>query len=174
MEQFWSALVFSPVGIMEAQGHSGGIWILSAKTGFRATVVDSFHQCLSIEISCGTRKWVCTAVYAHPTPTIRSGLWEHLKNLRRTIDKSWLMLSDFTEVLLPSEVIGGIFSHARAVVFAEMIDERHLIDLGANGERFTWFRSNQGARRLAKRLGRALGDVSWRNQFPEAFVTNLP
>ena len=123
---------------------------------------------------CRNKSWVCSAVYANPVPSVHRELWHFLKNRRSRIDKPWLILGDFNEVLLPSEVRGGVFIQSRASEFAEVVDDCQLIDLGAYGGKYTWSRYNQGSTRIAKRLDRAFGDVSWRNQFPEAFVTNLP
>ena len=75
------------------------------------------------------------------------------------MNKPWLLLGEFNEIFLPSKSRGGAFIHSKATAFAEMVDECHLVDLGAYGGTFTWFRSNQGANKVAKRLDRAFGDV---------------
>ena len=92
----------------------------------------------------------CNAIYAHPTLTIRSNLWVYLKHLRSLVSKPWMLLGDFNEVLLPSESHGGVFVSSKAMAFAESVDECLLIDLGACGGRFTWFRTNKGTRKVAK------------------------
>ncbi|XP_020218787.1 uncharacterized protein LOC109802010 [Cajanus cajan] len=53
-----------------------------------------------------------------------------------------------------------------------LIDDCNLLDLGATGLRFTWYRNQLGFP-LAKRLDRALCDTKWQTLFPNAFVENL-
>nr|KYP46578.1 Transposon TX1 uncharacterized [Cajanus cajan] len=61
---------------------------------------------------------------------------------------------------------------ARASQFVQLIDDCNLLDLGATGLRFTWYRNQLGSV-LAKRLDRALCDTQWQTLFPNAFVENL-
>ena len=55
-----------------------------------------------------------------------------------------------------------------------MLDDYDLMDLGAFGGQFTWFRDRQGSTCLAKKLDRVLADIPWRMAFPEATIENLP
>lgn len=56
------------MAVEEAQGHSGGIWILASQSSwFSFNVVDSMHQCVSIRISVGNHAWVGTTVFASLT-----------------------------------------------------------------------------------------------------------
>src|ERR1044072_222170 len=114
--------------------------------------------------------WLCMQVL---NQTQREALWQHLKSLRPTIQQPWMMIGDFNEVCTPAETLGGEFHENRALQMISVMDECNLIDLGAIGTRFTWERWHQGERVLAKRLDRAMGDVSWRMLFPEAYVEHL-
>jgi len=84
-----------------------------------------------------------------------------------------MLIEDFNEVLLPSESIGGVFSHVRAGKFGDVLSACNLTDLEAKGFKFTWHRYIQGVRHLAKKLDRALVDLEWQDKFREAFVENL-
>ena len=68
----------------------------------------------------------------------------------------------------------GVFIHSRADKFAAVLEACELLDLGADGQKFTWFRKCSGVRTMAKRLDRALSNLAWRHEFPEAFLENLP
>ncbi|XP_020225484.1 uncharacterized protein LOC109807377 [Cajanus cajan] len=61
---------------------------------------------------------------------------------------------------------------SRASQFVQLIDECNLLDLGAKGLRFTWYRK-QLKSVLAKHLDKALCDTHWQTLFPNAFVENL-
>jgi hypothetical protein len=82
-------------------------------------------------------------------------------------------MGDFNEIVLPSEVKGGIFSVNSADKFSEVIEKCRLIDLGATGSLYTWYRKESGVLKIAKCLDRAFGDSTRRTLFPEAYVENL-
>lgn len=71
-KRFWDRAAFSLVGIEEAQGHAGGIWVLkNNNTTFNVFVRESMHQAVTFTISRGRQTWACTAVYASPTNSLR-------------------------------------------------------------------------------------------------------
>ena len=174
VRNFWNNLGYTVEGLVEAQGFLGGIWMLTSGGSFSCTLVDCFHQCVTVEVGCGDKKWVSSAIYASPIPTIRSQLWDYLARLRNSISHPWILMGDFNDILLPSEVKGGAFYASRAKAFTDMMENCQLVDMGAYGNKFTWFRSGQNSNSIAKRLDRALADINWRNAFPDAFVENLP
>ncbi|XP_057432083.1 uncharacterized protein LOC130724829 [Lotus japonicus] len=55
-----------------------------------------------------------------------------------------------------------------------MVERCELLDLGAIGSKYTWFRRTDLGQSTSKRLDRALDDVEWRHLFPEAVIENLP
>lgn len=116
--KFWRNLGYDLCVCSEAQGHSGGIWMLVERgSNFTADVVDIFHHVVTISLRKGNKLWFCSAVYASHVPTVRETLWQHLVQLRSTISGPWLLMGDFNEVLLPSEVRGGNFVMSRASKF---------------------------------------------------------
>ncbi|KAJ1414180.1 Ribonuclease H-like superfamily [Sesbania bispinosa] len=54
--------------------------------------------------------------------------------------------------------------------FAQVLEDCRLMDIGAIGGRFTWFRREQNGRSISKRLDRVLADCDWRLRMPNAFV----
>ena len=133
VKSFWDNLRFSAIGMAEAMGHSGGIWVLANNNNFQVTVVDIFHQCVSVKIGFGSTHWICSAIYASPTPVTREDLWDYLKNFGASIQHPWLLIGDFNEVLFSSEVRGGNFVQTRADRFAEMMENSQLMEIGAVG-----------------------------------------
>ncbi|XP_019457635.1 PREDICTED: uncharacterized protein LOC109358024 [Lupinus angustifolius] len=161
-------------GIIEAAGHSGGIWVLTIKGGnFSTTIITTSSQSISLKICCGPSEWICTAVYASPSCRERDLLWDHIMSLRNIVTLPWFLLGDFNEVLLPSETRGGHFNHSRANRFAHVLEVCGLMDIGAVGSRSTWFRREHSGRSISKRLDRGLSNSSWRTAFPEGYVENL-
>lgn len=78
--------VYSAIAIVEAQGHAGGIWLLSCGNFFSATIFDMFPQAVTVEFSSGSKNWICSAIYASPIPNMRTMLWDHLIILRNSIN----------------------------------------------------------------------------------------
>ncbi|KAJ6327417.1 hypothetical protein OIU78_014320 [Salix suchowensis] len=170
---FWNRLGYFPAVIVEANGHAGGIWVLRSGDNFSVSTVDVMAQCATVEIKAGSHAWFMSLVYASPIPSLRYQLWDRFISVRTMVNGPWMLIGDFNEVLLPSESIGGGFSHVRAGKFGEVLSACNLTDLEAKGFKFTWHRHIQGVRHLAKKLDRALVDLEWRDKFPEAFVENL-
>ena len=96
---------------------------------------------VSILIGVGTNAWICSAVYGCLIPSRRDMLWDHLVMLRRQFSLPWMILGDFTEILLPHKVKGGEFSFHRASKFVEVLDACSLMDVGSTGNFFTWSRT---------------------------------
>ena len=91
-KKFWNELGFFEVGISEANGHSGGIWILSMDPTFQCDILDVCSQMVTVKVKYGFREWVCSAVYASPIPLIRGEFWDYVKRLSDDIALPWLLL----------------------------------------------------------------------------------
>ncbi|XP_020229433.1 uncharacterized protein LOC109810390 [Cajanus cajan] len=138
VRRFWDSLGYQVVEIQEARGHAGGIWVLQLSSSvFTFKNVNSTNQVVSIEVFKGSHIWICSGVYASPTPTERVRLWDYLCSLRASFHLPWVLVGDFNETLLPSDQRGGLFSHSRAALFGRMIDECDLLTLDQVGGRFT-------------------------------------
>jgi hypothetical protein len=171
---FWNNHGYSPVHIIEANGHSGGIWLMIHTASTTTSTVLDFNQySITFTISRGTAITTCTCVYASPNPTMRTNFWNYLSSTSQSIISPWMLIGDFNETLLPSDQRGGIFQHNRAALFSTFMDNCNLLDITTTGGRFTWHRNNNGIRILSKKLDRGLANVDWRMSFPEAFVEVL-
>lgn len=173
VQLFWQKVGYYPMHVIEAQGHSGGIWAL-AQVGhnFNISIWEFTNQAISLEMKFGNCTWICTAIYASPTPSSRETFWQHLCNLSRNITSPWLLIGDWNEILLSGEQKGCFFSHNRAESFGRALDHCGLLDIHSLGGRFTWHRTH-GCKHMAKKLNRALANIQWRLSFPEAFVEVL-
>lgn len=170
---FWQRVGYFPIHIVEAQGHSGGLWAM-AQVGLsmNISVWEFSGQSISLEIKLGSQSWICTAVYASPNPTTRDTFWQHLCNISVNIHSPWMLIGDWNEILLPGEQKGCIFSHNRAAAFGRVLDVCGLLDLNTSGGKFTWH-CKQGYNQKAKKLDRGLANLQWRLCFPEAFIEVL-
>lgn len=79
---------------VEAQGYSGGIWLLW-KQEVDLKVLQCHNQYIHTEVCIDkTRVWI-TFVYASPSFSIRKELWAELEMLARRCNKPWLVGGDF-------------------------------------------------------------------------------
>lgn len=74
---FWERLGFEAVGIIKANRHSGGNWMMARKDKFQVQVVDIYHQCVTVRVSSRDKWWLCSATYRSPTLSSRSLLWDY-------------------------------------------------------------------------------------------------
>ncbi|XP_057419022.1 uncharacterized protein LOC130713254 [Lotus japonicus] len=174
VKKFWENLGFLPVNIVEAHGHSGGLWCLALSHILPCIhVVDVFEQAITVEVRVSQSPWICTGVYASPIPASRVACWRYLATLRQRINYPWMIIGDFNDSLLSSDQRGGVFSHARANLFAAMLQDCGLIPLHTIGLRFSWVRRRGGVPVMHKKLDWCLGDSDWNFRFPDALAENL-
>ncbi|KAJ1430752.1 Endonuclease/exonuclease/phosphatase superfamily [Sesbania bispinosa] len=75
VEKFWNGLGFKKVHIIEAIGHGGGIWVLIDKEcRINVSVHDVCNQAVTIVLSERNQSWVCSFLYASPTPSSRENV----------------------------------------------------------------------------------------------------
>ncbi|KAG8379884.1 hypothetical protein BUALT_Bualt07G0135700 [Buddleja alternifolia] len=58
--------------------------------------------------------------------------------------------------------------------FRGFLDESGLVDMGFEGNPFTWSNKKGGLANVQLRLDRCIANTSWINLFPQAFVSHLP
>jgi len=105
---FWTNIGYTMVHIVEASGHSGGIWLLKHSVDpTTTTITDGNQYSITFTISQGNTTTTCTCVYASPNATLRSPFWTYLSNLSQTITGPWMLIGDFNETILPSDQRGG-------------------------------------------------------------------
>ncbi|GLT78653.1 hypothetical protein SLA2020_501810 [Shorea laevis] len=171
-----SKLNFSSFTKVDAQGFSGGIWVLWNGSIGEVFVLESTAQMITVLVKCPhLEPWIFSAVYASPTPSVREQLWNKIEQLDCFDHMPWLLVGDFNQITSSNERLDGLVTGLRgASKMLECFQARELIDLGASGSRFTWTNKQHGGNLVMKRLDRALANVPWRLLFPEAFVRNLP
>ncbi|XP_021826800.1 uncharacterized protein LOC110767533 [Prunus avium] len=166
-------LGFSKYHVVDANGFSGGLWMLWNELVSCIDIVAYSRQSITALVKMNHGDWLFTAVYAHPCPGIRRQLWSYLDGIASASNLPWMIAGDFNELVNNSEKCGGNpFSHRGGLV--EWIDRNQLIDLGFIGAQFTWCRQNDNGVLTWERLDRGLSNIDWRHNFPEAFVRHLP
>ncbi|XP_016652264.1 PREDICTED: uncharacterized protein LOC107881841 [Prunus mume] len=168
-----NGLGFTNHHIVDANGFSGGIWLLWNCSNIHLNIVACSSQSITAMITQGSSSWILTVVYAHPCLRIKRSLWTYLDGVSSTNNLPWLVTGDFNEIVDDSEKKGGRAVHCNSG-FADWIGRHHLVDLGFSGAQFTWYKKNVHGETLWERLDRGLCNITWRHKFPEGFVRHLP
>ena len=104
----------------------------------------------------------------------RQEVWRLVKKRAMNIASPWMCVGDFNDILYNYEKEGGRIKDARKIRgFRSMVEESQLIDLKAQGQRFTWVCRREDEV-IKERIDRAMVNVIWLESFPRTQVFNLP
>ncbi|XP_050378413.1 uncharacterized protein LOC126795661 [Argentina anserina] len=162
-------LGFSNFKIVEANGFSGGLWLLWKKNQVKLEVVDHNFQSISAKVFVsGSPTWLLSVLYASPNHSSRAALWDYLDSLLATHNLPSLFIGDFNELVSSVDKNGGPF-HGRFGGLRSWVNRNGLIDMGFIESCCTW--SNNI---IKERLDRGFCNCSWKEAFLEAFIQHLP
>ncbi|KAL4318363.1 hypothetical protein GQ457_18G022390 [Hibiscus cannabinus] len=155
---------------VEANGFSGGIWVLWRGT-INVQVLAVSNQYIHALCSAGDGgdSFFGTFIYASPNAARRRTLLEQLLALDPGSASPWVLGGDLNVIGTVLERSGG--SSRRSGVcslFSDFMFDSGLIDLGYNGPQYTWRRGN-----LFQRLNRCLCNSTWVRLFPHSEVYHL-
>ncbi|KAI9079330.1 hypothetical protein K1719_038731 [Acacia pycnantha] len=161
---------------VEAEGFSGGIWLLWSLEELRVEVLVRNDQFIHCRLSLEGRETLFTAVYASPSEQRRLVTWDLLQELASEVVEPWLLAGDFNEIKSPLEQKGGgRVNESRCTRFNGWIQNYNLLDMEAKGPFFTWKGPKwEGLDRVYKRLDRCMCNVGWLERFENAEVRVIP
>lgn len=96
---------------VDAVGQSGGMWLLWKSNLGVVTIVDYSEQYIHAKIVVGLEVLHLIAVYAAPTVSRRTGLWDHLRELIKNIDEPFIIGGDFNTIVRIDERTGGMVAY---------------------------------------------------------------
>ena len=127
---------------IEAQGFSGGIWILWSDR-VRVKILHNHYQFIHthIEFIDAPAAFLFSAIYGNPQASLRRLLWQDISLLAPADNSPWLLAGDFNATSCYGERSGSRsrLSHG-CPAFKSFISQHGLIDLGFHGPKFTWRR----------------------------------
>ncbi|XP_010424030.1 PREDICTED: uncharacterized protein LOC104709061 [Camelina sativa] len=160
---------------VDAEGQSGGIWLLWRSSVGDLAIVEAAEQFIQARITSGAEVLNVILVYVAPIVARRSGLWEKLSGIIEGLDEPVLIGGDFNTIVRLDEQSGGNGRlSSDSLAFGDWINNLSLIDLGFSGNQFTWKRRRTEGNFVAKRLDRVLCCPQLRLRWQDACVTHLP
>jgi hypothetical protein len=177
LRRTFELLGFDDMVSTEVRGFAGGIVVAWKRDNITVDVCKISFQYIHLHVKYPNDDWwYLTPIYASPIETIRSVLWEELKNIAQHMIDPWLLAGDFNDIMCAEEKRGGVAASTRKCnIFKDRIDVCKLMDIGAMGPKFTWRGPlYHGGQRIYERLDRALCNSHWRLLFPDGYVKVLP
>lgn len=152
----------------------GKIWVLWDPR-VQVVIVGKSLQMITCEVLLpDSIVWiVVSVVYAANEDDKRKELWKEITDLGASqivMNRPWIMLGDFNQVLHPQEhsVQISLNVDRRVRDFRNCLLDAELSDLVYRGNTFTWWNKSK-SRPVAKKLDRILVNESWCAQFPASF-----
>ncbi|KAL6216513.1 hypothetical protein ACLB2K_009736 [Fragaria x ananassa] len=108
---------FPDAEIEEARGFSGSIWVIFDKNKIDVSFVDSNPQSVTVKVEVNNHAWLLTALYASPTHSVRSSIWNYLSEFASSIHLPWLIIGDFNELYSSADKNGSVETVARDLIF---------------------------------------------------------
>lgn len=156
---------------IDALGHSGGLWLLWRTEVGEVSIRESSDRFIHARIVNGLDIIHLIAVYAAPTVSRRSGLWEQLNQIIQRVQEPLMVGGDFNTIVRLDERNGGNGRLSPdSLAFGDWINESCLVDMGFKGNKFTWRRGHVESTYVAKRLDRVLCCGQARLNWHEAVV----
>lgn len=160
---------------VDAAGQSGGLWLLWRSEVGVVEVVKSTDQFIHAKLVKDMDILQLIVVYAAPSASRRSGLWNELREVIQGVNEPLLIGGDFNIIVRVDERTGGNGQlSSDSLEFGDWINEMALIDMGFRGNKYTWRRGKVTNNYIAKRLDRVLCCPQLRLKFQEALVSHLP
>ncbi|XP_061993910.1 uncharacterized protein LOC133711840 [Rosa rugosa] len=129
---------FTDYEIVEANGFSGGLWLLWNRTKFQIHMVDSNSQSITVKVSAnGVSNWLFTGLYASPCSSTRQGLWSYLTAISKSTQLPWIIIGDFNELVSYSDKNGGSYAEKFGGL-KTWVQNEAMIDMGYQGADYTW------------------------------------
>lgn len=101
-------------------------------------------------------------------------VWDQVRTIASLMNESWLCIGDFNDLLSQGDKLGGNPHVIRRVLnFQLFVSDRELVELVAKGAQFTWCNQRVGEAHIKERFDRALGNLAFKDEFPDALVFHV-
>ena len=160
-------------GGMDADNDMYGLWMIVTrrKAGQRGPKNGAVME---VKVLSSKLSWIFTPIYASPRSTERCVLWENLSKVVELHNKPWVIAWDFNEPLIEEDKLRGRpMSINKSLFFKECLDKCNMVDLGFNGQRFTWTNKRDANCFIQERIDRFFMNLSWCLFYPKVRVSHL-
>lgn len=157
---------------VEAEGFSGGIWVLWEGDIVNVDIISTSNQFIHYGVSFkdGSESFFLTCLYGSPIPSIRQDLWNNLETLSTAVgNNKWCCIGDFNEYKGLEDKQGGVSPIVKTMSdFNNCCINCILMDLSFCGPKFTWKNG-----KVQERLDWALANFNCFTHFNDAYLEHL-
>lgn len=153
--------------------NTGGGLALMWRNECDIVITDSLLHYIDFEVSIEqVGRWRYKGYYGCPERERRREAWSIIRDLAGRSSLPWCIIGGFNDMMLMEEKQGGS-AHPRRLIdgFVETVNDCQLMDMGFNGNMFTWERARGTPRWMQERLDRGLVNKQWKDMFPFADIT---
>lgn len=160
---------------MNPVGRKGGLTFLwRNQSGMEIYKFSQNHISTWVEDSSLGVKWMLARFYGEPNTSRRHRTWDLLKCIKPQSLIPWWVIRDFNKILYHLEKEGGQQRNKNLMCnFRETLEECELIDLGCEGDPFTWSNKHETVTFTKERLDRVVAIRYWFRIYNEVKVKNL-
>ncbi|XP_048491336.1 uncharacterized protein LOC125492674 [Beta vulgaris subsp. vulgaris] len=170
-------LGFDDFKAIPPHGLKGGIWLMwknSVELVSWSEVSPYYFHSL-FKFSPNHSEALITGMHAPSTARERHELWKNMEQNLPPDQTPWMVVGDLNEVRTQAEKSGGrAFRNSQCKALNSFMDAACLVDLGFDGNPFTWTNAREGVALIRERLDRALANHTWISEFPGTQVSHLP
>ncbi|KAK9988296.1 hypothetical protein SO802_028535 [Lithocarpus litseifolius] len=174
MKRIQNDLHYHSMLVVSSEGRSGGLAMLwKDETNLHIQTYSPNHIDAFI-FDNRNSPWRLTGFYGRPEEHRRNETWRLLRHLSSRFSVPWLCVGDYNEILVLKEKQGCIPKPLHLMLdFREALSNCLLINLGFQGNIYTWSNGRESDNFVQARLDRACATLEWRDQFPHARVNHL-
>jgi exonuclease III len=148
---------------------SGGLAIFWSKD-VNISIIGYNERMIDCNVDCGAtiNSWRATGIYGYSNSQQKPKTCELITNLSQTNSHdNWLLFGDFNLISNSNEKQGGrTIDDNNANLFKDTLNNCNLIDLGYQGNPFTWSNNQEGNFHIKERLDRFCASSHWISKFP--------
>lgn len=161
--------------VVEAMNRAGGMAMFwSRDTNILEVNTTAFTIEAKIEDSDSNCIWWFVGLYASCDPLIRREQWRVISRRKRLWGDRFLIAGDFNDILSNEEKWGGVVREERSFRnFKDFIDQNNLVDIGYDGQPWTWSNHWNDEGEIRQRLDRGLCSMGWFQVFEQARCQHL-
>ncbi|XP_031120933.1 uncharacterized protein LOC116024172 [Ipomoea triloba] len=161
--------------LVDPLGFAGGLLLFWKQCQIDLEVIGHNSQAIHTKVD----RWpgVCFFTFAYVRPNLQAKcrFWDYCKSLANTTQAPWCVLGDFNDIASSEEQWGSDSANPNQIQrFIDAFGDCNLIDRGAAGSNFTWYRYVGNQVTQMRRLDRVLWNMNAQLAFPEAKVAVLP
>ncbi|XP_026422703.1 uncharacterized protein LOC113318700 isoform X1 [Papaver somniferum] len=163
-------LGFSKSIVIDPEGFSGGMCLLWDPEEVDIQDTKESRWVIHAVVTAKFKSpWILSSIYGSTNKVTRKRIWDELEAIAEFGKTGHMVMGDLNTIGARNEKAGGKEPSANQLQeLKDVMDQCGLIDLGANGPKFTWNNKRPGLANIKERLDHVLANEEWCKSFKNA------